>query len=239
MGDASYIHVIPIEGGTAQQLTFSGSANGPAWSPDGKEIAFVSFTNGVQRIATVSASGGTPRVFDKTRPSVPNSSSWAPGARIVYQAEDGRLRILDPVTEEEMAFPTEDVEVTVGMARLSPDGNHIAVKVWLDSGRGRILVAELQSGGSRVVSEHEQDWAPIAWSGDGNGIYALREIEGYAAIIRIPAEGGEATLVARLPFRWEELKWATVTSDGRGIVCEVAREQSDIWLMENFDPEIR
>jgi TolB protein len=237
MGDASYIHVIPIDGGTAQQLTFSGSANGPAWSPDGKEIAFVSFTNGVQRLAIVSANGGTPRVFDKSRPSVPDVS-WAPGARIVYQAEDGRLRILDPVTEEEMTFPTEDMEGRVGMGRLSPDGNHIAVDMWLGPRPSGLLLAALDSSARRTVSE--EDWGPVAWSPDGSGIYARGETEeGYPAIFRIPAEGGEATLVARLPFTREELGWAAVTPDGRGIVCEVAREQSDIWLMENFDPEIR
>ena len=46
---------------------------------------------------------------------------------------------------------------------------------------------------------------------------------------------GEMKSVATLPF--ENLSDVDMTPDGKRIICTVDEKQSDVWLMENFDPE--
>ena len=56
------IYKVPVQGGTATQLTTQASyeAN-PVWSPDGKQIAFASDRNGNFDLFIMSADGGTAR----------------------------------------------------------------------------------------------------------------------------------------------------------------------------------
>jgi Tol biopolymer transport system component len=243
IGDVSHIFVVPIEGGDPQQLTFSSSTNAcPAWSPDGKEIAFFTERDGMQRIATISANGGAERLFVKSRPRDVDIF-WAPGPRIVYEGENGKLQILDPVSEEEISFPKEDWEGPLSYGRLSPDGKSIAVRVSFrpDPKRrefvSRLVVASLETGARRTVSEKQGFLSLIGWTADGNGIYFLDSSSEESVIVLIPAKGGEPKLVARLPFARDEVGTCVAIPDGSAFVCNVWKSQSDIWLLENFDPE--
>jgi Tol biopolymer transport system component/DNA-binding winged helix-turn-helix (wHTH) protein len=59
------IWISSSDGVTAKQLTFVKSAGSPAWSPDGRRIAFDAFTAGHGDIYVVDVAGGTPlRITD-------------------------------------------------------------------------------------------------------------------------------------------------------------------------------
>jgi hypothetical protein len=83
---------------------------------------------------------------------------------------------------------------------------------------------------------------PIAWWSDGKWIYAI-EFLGKPEIIKIPVEGGEAKTVITLPFAGELSSLSvtpkiSMTVDGKRFVCTVYETQSDVWVVENFDPEV-
>ncbi len=52
----------------------------------------------------------------------------------------------------------------------------------------------------------------------------------------IPASGGEPETLFTLPF--ERIGSVSVTPEGKRIVCAVTEIQSDVWVMEHFDPAV-
>src|ERR1700690_1300742 len=54
----SNIWFVPTNGGAALQLTQSGHDSSPAWSPDGKMIAFLSARNRASQVYSLSMDGG-------------------------------------------------------------------------------------------------------------------------------------------------------------------------------------
>ncbi|MGC9950956.1 MAG: protein kinase [Bryobacteraceae bacterium] len=96
-----HVYKMPIEGGASTQLTFSDySEFSPAWSPDGKRLAFGSDEGGFRRVWTVGVDGADRRQFAKTQLS--GDITWSPGRSILYQKGGNRnINILDPETGEE------------------------------------------------------------------------------------------------------------------------------------------
>src|ERR1700687_1620100 len=59
--NASNIWIAPVAGGEAVQRTQSGHDTSPAWSPDGKMLAFLSSRDGNSQVYVLRMSGGEPR----------------------------------------------------------------------------------------------------------------------------------------------------------------------------------
>ena len=64
-----------------------------------------------------------------------------------------------------------------------------------------------------------------------------RSSEKNPKIVMLPASGGEPEPLVTLPF--EEVDGISMTTDGKRIVCSVPEAQSDVWVMENFDPAVK
>jgi len=76
----SNIWVVPTAGGPAMQLTQSGHDSSPAWSPDGKKLAFLSSRSGESQVYLLSMEGGESRALTKL---------WT-GADMVKWSPDGK-----------------------------------------------------------------------------------------------------------------------------------------------------
>jgi Tol biopolymer transport system component len=109
--NTSNIFVLPLDGGSPQQITFFKSQNkSPVWSPDGMSLAFGSNEGGSPKVWQVPATGGTPHSFSRTNLS-PNTYklSWSPGRNILYHRPDNRnFYILDPLTSMEAPLLQND-----------------------------------------------------------------------------------------------------------------------------------
>jgi Tol biopolymer transport system component len=225
---------MPIEGGSPKQITFLNSlVYSPVWSPDGTEIAFTSTENGSSKVWRVSVNGGTPRPFDDSELSGGTGRvSWSPGANILYQRPGNRsFNVLDPTTEEESPLVEDDSVGWMFDPQYSPDGKKVAV-FWNRSPLRGLWLISLEDSSQAPL--HESRY-PIGWSSDGNWILARQKAG--KEILMIPIGGGEAKMLVKLPFG--EIGEVRMTPDGRQFVCGVHEIQSDVWLVENFDPAVR
>ncbi|GAF70032.1 unnamed protein product, partial [marine sediment metagenome] len=129
-GEASNVFIMPIEGGSARQVTFMDSeCYFPVWSPDGREIAFISHERGTYQVWKISKDGGGAEVFEKTRAGEDRRMAWAPGKNILYaDASQLNLMVLNPDTGDESPL-VENADVGfLGIdAAISPDGTRVAV----------------------------------------------------------------------------------------------------------------
>jgi Tol biopolymer transport system component len=80
--------VISTEPGTApRQLTFSkDGASQPAWSPDGKQLAFVRTADGKPQVFILSLAGGEPMQLTKSRYGASSPRWTSNGKQIIFSA---------------------------------------------------------------------------------------------------------------------------------------------------------
>jgi len=237
--DTMNIFVMPAEGGPSQQITFLDSWNsGPVWSPDGKEIAFASNKGAALRIWKVSASGGTPQQFAKADGFWP---AWAPGQKILFQTY-ARLNLMacDPATGEVSSLFKSDSSWQNLWPVWSPDSKRIAF-IWEKEPQTGPGIWVLSLDGSSEVMLRKGSAIPIAWSKDGKWIYAWEPIGGGANVLAISPDNGLGEVLFTLPLSKEIGRpiLRPDTIDGRRFVFEGSKSQSDVWVIENFDPEIK
>jgi dipeptidyl aminopeptidase/acylaminoacyl peptidase len=81
----SQIWLLSTDGKTHKQLTrYRGKNSGPVWSPDGKNIAFVSKRSGnVSQIYLISPDGGEARELTNL-PMSPSGLKWGPAGKTIY-----------------------------------------------------------------------------------------------------------------------------------------------------------
>jgi Tol biopolymer transport system component len=230
---------MPIEGGQMQQLTFLDSYNaGPAWSPDGKEIAYGSTQDGKPKVWRVNANGGTPRPFGNSEISLDGFAlTWSPQSEILYERPGNQnFHFLDPQTEEERPLVANDSLGWMFYPRYSPDGKSVAVR-WNRSGGSGLWLISLEDT-SQILLLRSEGIRPIEWSIDGKWIYAWDCLKKPIEVLMVPAARGNPLTFVKLPF--EQIDYEdgiSMTPDGKCMVCAVQEIQSDIWVMENFDPE--
>jgi Tol biopolymer transport system component len=240
------IYTMPVDGGDLQQITFLNAFSyNPSWSPDGKQIAFGSTQGAGNKVWLVNAKGGSPRQLSQSKLSFECQLSWSPGANILYVRPDGRnLHILDPKTEKERPLLKDESLGYTNEPHNSPDGKKLAVH-WdrwdapIDS--TGIWIFSLDGASQRLLYRSVLAF-PVAWSTDGNWIYAADLIDNQVKIVRINVTNGKTQILATLPFAPHKLKmlerFISMAPDGRTFICRVYEEFSDVWVMENFDPEV-
>ena len=122
------IYVINVDGSGETQLTTDTTNEAqPAWSPDGKRIAFVTDRDGNNEIYLMNGTGGNLRRLT-TAAGTDEQPAWSPdGAKIAFVSNrSGNLNIW--VMDSTGANPvnlTNDASVDLGPA-WSPDGSKIA-----------------------------------------------------------------------------------------------------------------
>jgi dipeptidyl aminopeptidase/acylaminoacyl peptidase len=80
--NASNIWVVPIDGGTPIQLTQSGHDTSPAWSPDGKMLAFISSRSGESQIYVLPLDGGEAHAWTHLSTGA-DTVKWSPDGKTI------------------------------------------------------------------------------------------------------------------------------------------------------------
>jgi Tol biopolymer transport system component len=241
-GDSANIFIMSLEGGEVRQVTYLDSRNtNAAWSPDGKAIAFCSDEGGSLSVWKVSAVGGNPYRFAKTKLSENRSIAWSPGKSVLYQKPGNRnFIILDPISEEERPLVGNEMSGWMFNPRWSPDGQTTAV-FWNRTdgkGRGTWIIALDDSTPQRIKGDRG---FPVGWTRDGKWLYFVPEAPGVIRVVMVHVESGlekEAfTLSLDQVKGTPMLESMGISPAGRHFVFPVSETNSDVWLIENFDPD--
>lgn len=239
--DSENIYIMPIEGGAPEQLTFLNSYTAcPVWSPDSREIAFGSLEDGSPKVWKVSSKGGSLHKFEGTLASDVFDLAWNPGKSILYQLPGNRnFHVLNPSTGKESPLIKDDSIGWVFLPRYSPDGDRILVHWNRPPERGLWIISLVDSTHKllrkgRVV--------PIGWSHDSEWIYAVDSVGERIIILKISLEDGRENIILDTLFSQEKgriaLFYVSMTPDGKSFVFPALKSLSDIWVVENFDPDI-
>lgn len=162
----------------------------PRWSPDGKQIAFVSMKPGESwKLYVISPDGGTPRPIVKSSGSQIDANWSADGQRLMfgdYSRDDGgiNIRLLD--------FKTGDLTTIPGSQglfspRWSPDGRHIAA---LSPDNTTLMLFDFETRKwSTWLRESAGAVSYPVWSADGEYLYFDDLVNGIEAIRRVKIGG--------------------------------------------------
>jgi dipeptidyl aminopeptidase/acylaminoacyl peptidase len=163
-------------------LYYTRSVFGAAWSPDGQQVLFSSNISGRFNLWKVRAAGGWPIQLTQSD-DVQSSAAWSPdGKWIVYQQDQAGNEMYDlyaiPSDGGEPINLTNTPEIREQDPHWSPDGNTIAFAYKLKEGTSYdIALLDWTTHKVRKLTNEPQPgylWSVVAWSKDNKTIYATR-----------------------------------------------------------------
>ncbi|MFT3746438.1 MAG: PDZ domain-containing protein [Pyrinomonadaceae bacterium] len=173
------VFTIPAEKGDVRNLTnSSGSAErDPAWSVDGKSIAYFSDKSGEYKLYIESADGLTPpREINIQNPKHYYTVSWSPDSKKIMATDtDLKVWIFDVasgaakvVGSDPTMVPTRTMNPT-----WSPDSKWVAYAAHLRSMYKAIFVSNVETGESKQITDGLADAITPVWDASGKYLWFL------------------------------------------------------------------
>lgn len=230
------IHVVSTDGGAPNQITFlDGVCDTLDWSPDGKQIVFVLSKSGSRSLWIVNSDGTGLRQIKNTRMgtlSGNRSLSWGPGNKILYPAARGNqnFQMLDLNTLKDNSLVKDDSVGWIFQPSFSPDGKQVAVFWNRSPMRGMWLITLNPYSEQPLLNGSAEN---LRWSSDGKSIFTT-------SFSKVDVHTGKQEQLAPLKNNaYSDLDFQLMdcTGDGRTLLLNQEKQQSDVWLVRNFDPE--
>ena len=151
-GRAQHIWVYDVKSGSARQLTYSKkSESNPRWSPDGKQIAFLSNRSEEQQIYLLNLAGGEGVALTKGKRGIEHFE-WAPdGKQIAFLAPDAKTE-----AEEKKEKDKDDA--------------HVVDK---DDKRTRLWILDVARREERAITSPSWNVNEIAWMPNSEQLAAI------------------------------------------------------------------
>ncbi|MCY4399191.1 MAG: amidohydrolase family protein [Gemmatimonadetes bacterium] len=217
----------PIEVDMAEGMKVSRDLPGYAWARDGAsiviaaggrirrvevasgEVSTIPFTARVQR--TISEMAGRPQAAlgETFTVKFPRWTASSPdGGRLAFQAV-GRIWVMDLPDGTPARLTGDDFAPFEMSPAWSPDGRSIAFTSWADADQGHVWRVPADGGTPQQLTTSAGEYLNTVWSPDGDDIVVTRGSGAtshgrtvannqYYQFVRVPADGGEATLITRV-----------------------------------------
>jgi Tol biopolymer transport system component/imidazolonepropionase-like amidohydrolase len=218
--------LMPVDGAARRLTTDPALESAPAWSPDGKSLAYASDRSGAMNIWVRDVQSGAERQV--TRLSVAATlPAWSPdAARIAFVDADGQLQVVDVTSGAVRKI--HDRLNEPGRPSWSPDGSAVVVsslKVYstrFREGTNQVLRVPIDGSGDRWFdpAPHKsigmrEDYGPV-WSPDGTQMAAI--VDGLLTAWPVARDG--APLGPPRPLSTELAGSPTWTGDSRQILYQ-------------------
>jgi tricorn protease len=169
------VFTAPVDGGDLVQITDDPARDQePVYSPDGKQIAFISDRSGREEIYLIAADGvgGAQRISDQD--SIKSNLSWSTDSKLLaFNTLDDKLYVFDTGTKQ-ARMAASSTKGNVSGAVWSPDGKWIAYSK-ADAARStNIYLAPVAGGQERVVTFDSDGSRQPRFSADSKKLYFLR-----------------------------------------------------------------
>jgi Tol biopolymer transport system component len=209
--------VIPSDAGNARRLTNDFAEGGaPAWTPDGKFLAFPSARAGSVNLWRVAVSGGVPQVL-----------TTGPGDNLdPVVARDGRTLLFTNVRRT-WTLVVHDLKTGVQRTvaeqrtplvfpRFSRDGRRIAFQGKNSRGDMHLFVMDADGANQMAVTHGPSELNIMPqWIDDG-GVLCFYQVRPHEAFRKISILGGVSQELA--PWSWSRQRSAGVDPQGRAAV---------------------
>jgi dipeptidyl aminopeptidase/acylaminoacyl peptidase len=151
-GRATHIWLFDKRSNTTRQFTYSKkSEKYPRWSPDGKQLAFLSNRNEEDQIYVMRADGGEATALTKGKRAI-SKFAWSPNSRqIAFLASDAKSE-----AEEKKEKDKDDAHVT--------DKEDKHARLWL------LNVATLEA---KAITDAKWELSEIAWLTSGDAVITV------------------------------------------------------------------
>ena len=166
----------------------------PAYSPDGRRIAYSSLRSGSQEIWVSDADGANPVQLTSSGGPVTDNARWSPDGRsLLFDSRVGGPRNLYLISPDGGApkrltgGPGDSLE-----ARWSRDGNWI---YFASDRTGRSEVWKMPANGGTPMQVTQQGGAAAYESADGKVLYYAKDFRMPTSLWRVPTGGGTETQV--------------------------------------------
>ncbi|MBV8683131.1 MAG: PD40 domain-containing protein [Caulobacteraceae bacterium] len=167
------IFSVPTKNGATRDLTGTPGVDEdhPAWSPDGKLVAYTTDVDGSQQVAIRPAEGGPERVLTHFKSGYFYAPLFSPDGKLLAVA-DGEHRLwLVPTSGGEPRMIAQDKLGEIHDAAFSPDGRWVAYSMSADAIRRDLYLAEIATGRTTRLGEGGSIDMNPAWSPDGKYLY--------------------------------------------------------------------
>ncbi len=186
---------VPID-----DLFFSRRVSSPAWSPDGKTIAFTTNLTGRNNLWLVTAAGGWPLQLTVSDDRQDGAIYSLDGKWILYQQDFGGHEYYDifavPSGGGAPVNLTNTPEISETDPLFSPDGKSVALNYKPKTASSTdVAIMDWSSHQLKKLTNeqsNDHEWSLVDWSPDGRFIYATRIFVGFtdASVFRINVETG-------------------------------------------------
>ena len=172
------VFTAPIEHGPTRNLTHSSGAHdrAPAWSPDGKSIAFISDLSGEEELYTVPQDGSAaPKALTRGNAARLYRPVWSnDGKRVAYADKEGRIYVVTVATGAQVEVANERNFQVTDYA-WSPCGQWLAFSLSQKNGNNALYLWGAQDAKTHKITEGFFNEHNPAWDPEGKYLWFLSE----------------------------------------------------------------